>query len=307
MKVLIVDDIHFVLLVKLIKAGCEIDYQPTIGREEAIQLIPTYQGLIIRSKFNVDEQFIGQASQLRFIGRAGAGMDNIDELAAAKRGIALFNAPEGNRQAVAEHMIGMLLHLFNNLGHGHSQIQQHQWLREDNRGVQLSGRKVGIIGYGHNGQAMAKCLSGFGVEVLAYDKYHPDFDTRYARSVSLEELKASVSVLSLHIPLTAETRGMVDADFLAGFREPLYLLNGSRGEIVHMEALVDALDQGQLVAAALDVLPVERFPALAEQPWFEDIIDHPNVLLSPHVAGWSVESYFEIANVLSDKIVEFLD
>lgn len=307
MRILVVDDIHVVFIEKLIKAGCQVDYLPTINREEAFQIIPNYEGLVIRSKFMVDEQFIAQGNKLQFIGRAGAGMDNIDELAAVQKGLTLFNAPEGNRQAVAEHMIGMLLSVLNNLRQCHIQIEKQQWLREENRGVQLSGRKVGLIGYGHNGQAMAQCLSGFGVDVMAFDKYHPDFDTRYARSVSLEELQATAEILSLHIPLTSETRGLVDAAFINAFRHPFFLLNGSRGEIVHMDAVAVALDSGKVRGAAFDVLPVERFPALGEQLWFENLVRHPQVMVSPHVAGWSVESYFEIANVLSDKILAFLD
>lgn len=307
LSVLIVDDIHVVFLEKLREAGIQVDYLPALDRAGALRVIGAYDGLVIRSKFQVDKSFLEAATRLRFIARAGAGLDNIDDFEAAKRGLTLLNAPEGNRQAVAEHMTGMLLSLLNHLHTAHVEIQNHRWLREENRGHQLQGQTVGLIGYGHNGQAMARCLSGFGVEVLAYDKYHHDFDTLYARSVNLQEIQKRATILSLHIPLTGETRGMVDAAFLGKFEHPLYVLNGSRGEIVHIPSLLEGLDKGRIWGAALDVLPVERFPELLGTEWFEALSQHPRVLLSPHVAGWTTESYYEIANVLSDKVLSFLD
>lgn len=306
MKLLVVDDIHSIFLDKTRKAGFVLDYFPDMDRAGAERIIGNYDGLVIRSKFLVDAAFIDKAHGLKFIARAGAGLDNIDDLAAAKRGITLLNAPEGNRQAVAEHMLGMLLSLMNHLRTSHSEIQQHRWLREENRGLQLSGRTIGLVGFGNNGQAMARCLSGFDVEVLAYDKYHGNFDSPYARSVTLDELQANADVLSLHIPLTIETRGWIDQRFVNAFQKPFFFLNGARGEIVHIPAILQGLRSGRIIGAALDVLPSERFPDLSEQVWFEELVHHHQVLVSPHVAGWTVESYHDIANVLADKVIEFL-
>ncbi|WP_166335504.1 NAD(P)-dependent oxidoreductase [Sphingobacterium chungjuense] len=305
-RILIVDDIHPIFLEKLQRANLELIYQPDISRQEAEELVKNVEGLIIRSKFFVDEAFLLQAPKLRFIGRAGAGMDNIDEVAAQQRGIQLFPANEGNRDAVGEHMIGMLLSLMNNLRRAHQQIANQQWLREENRGLELKGATVALIGYGHNGQAMAKKLSGFEVEVIAYDKYKTGFSDQYAREVSMEEIVKRADVLSFHIPLTRETKGLVDEEYLRHFRKPIFFLMGARGGIVNVPAVLKGLDEGKIRGAAFDVLPVEKFPALAEQSWFADLTSRDNVLLSPHVAGWTVESYYKLSDVLADKILQHI-
>ncbi len=305
-RILIVDDIHPIFLEKLQRTNVELIYQPDISRQEAEELIKDVDGLIIRSKFFVDEAFLVHAPQLRFIGRAGAGMDNIDEVAAQQRGIHLFPANEGNRDAVGEHMIGMLLSLMNNLRRAHQQIANQQWLREENRGLELKSSTVALIGYGHNGQAMAKKLSGFEVEVIAYDKYKTGFSDQYAREVSMEEIVKRADVLSFHIPLTRETKGLVDEEYLRHFRKPIFFLMGARGAIVNVPAVLKGLDEGKIRGAAFDVLPVEKFPALAEQDWFADLTSRDNVLLSPHVAGWTVESYYKLSDVLADKILQHI-
>lgn len=304
-QILIVDDIHDSFLKAIRQAGMEYDYAPGITAQEAMALLPAYQGLVIRSKFEVTAHLMDQCPSLKVIARGGAGMDNIDEVYAQKKGITLLNAPEGNRQAVAEHMIGMLLLLLNNLRKGDQEIRQGKWLREDNRGAELSGRTVALIGYGHNGQAMARCLSGFGVQTIAYDKYKTGFSDAYAREVSMEEVVKHADVLSLHIPLTRETKGLLDDEYFFHFRKPIILLNGARGEIVKIPALLRALHQGKVLGAGLDVLPVERFPALQEQDWWEELLAHPRVHLSPHVAGWTAESYFKIAQVLAEKLISW--
>lgn len=304
MRILIIDDIHEVFLEKLKVAGMEVDYQPTMTLEELLPILEDYEGLVLRSKIKVTSSIMDQAKNLKFIARAGAGMDNIDELYAQSKGIQLLNAPEGNRNAVGEHMVGMLLSLFNHLHTSHLEIKEGKWLREENRGIELRERTIGLIGYGNNGEAMAKCLSGFGVRILAYDKYKSGFGNEYVIESTLEDIAMYADVLSLHVPLTPETFEMVNADFLNSFLKPIYLLNGSRGEVVVLPALVEALKEGKVLGAALDVLPIEKFPALEAQPWFKEITTHPNVLLTPHVAGWTVESYFKIANVLADKIIE---
>ena len=307
MKILIVDDIHEVLLEKLDLSNILYDYQPDIKREEAEQLIPQYEGLIIRSKFQVDQKFIELAPKLQLIGRAGAGMDNIDEEYATAKGITLISANEGNRDAVGEHMIGMLLNLMNNLNRGDSEIRQGEWLREENRGFELMGRTVALIGYGNNGQAMAKKLSGFDVKILAYDKYKTGFSDEYATEASMEEIVKQADVLSFHIPLTRETKGLVDDEYLFHFRKPLFFLMGARGGIVNIPSVLKYLDNGKILGAAFDVLPVEKFPALSHQDWYLNLISRDNVLLSPHVAGWTFESYYKLSAILADKITETLN
>ncbi|WP_353195382.1 NAD(P)-dependent oxidoreductase [Parapedobacter defluvii] len=306
-KVLIVDDIHPIFMEKLQGKHIAFDYRPTINKEETLQIIPQYTGLVIRSKFKVDAAFIDAAPQLTFIARGGAGMDNIDERHALQKGITLLNAPEGNRDAVGEHMVGMLLGLMNNLNRGNMEVKSGLWRREENRGVELGGRTVALIGYGNNGQAMARKLSGFGVTVIAYDKYKTGFSDAYATEVSMEEVVKRADVLSLHIPLTHETRNLVDDEYMRLFRKPIFFLNGARGEIVNIPSILKALDEGRILGAAFDVLPVEKFPDLTQQPWFIPLTQHEKVALSPHVAGWSVESYFKIADVLVNKVIAFLD
>lgn len=305
-KILIVDDIHEVFLQKMSRRNISFDYRPDITYEQALDCINDYTGLVVRSKFKIGEEFLLRASHLRFIARAGAGMDNIDETLAEQKGIALINAPEGNRDAVGEHMMGMLLMLLNHLKRGDAEIRQHQWNREKNRGHELMGKTVALIGYGNNGQAMAKKLSGFDVEILAYDKYKTGFSDSYVQEVSMEEVVKKADVLSFHIPLTQETKGMVDEEYLFHFRKPIYVLMGARGGIVDMPAVLRAMDEKKIIGAAFDVLPVESFPELDNQSWSQDLLSRDNVILSPHVAGWTYESYYKIAEVLADKVWKFL-
>jgi len=302
-NILIVDDIHEVLLQKLRKAGIACDYRPEITRAEAERIVPDCTGLVVRSKFQVDRDFIDRAPNLRFIARSGAGTDNIDEAYALSKNIALLSANEGNCDAMAEHMVGMLLNLMNHLNRSDREIRSGKWLREENRGYELKGRTVAIIGYGHNGQAMARKLSGFEVGVIAYDKYKTGFSDSYAREVAMEEVAHRADVLSFHIPLTGETRGLVDEEYLSRFKKPIFLLMGARGGIVDLPSVLRCLDCGVILGAAFDVLPAERFPNLSEQPWYADLISRDNVLLSPHVAGWTFESYFKLSDVLADKIL----
>jgi len=305
-NILIVDDIHEIMLEKFEQAGIHYNYQPDISREEAEKIIPNYSGMVIRSKFQVDKAFFDLAPNLRFIARAGAGMDNIDDTIAAQKEVILIPANEGNRDAVGEHMIGMLLSLMNNLNRGDQQIRSSQWLREANRGYELKGRTVGLIGYGHNGMAMAKKLSGFDVQVLAYDKYRIDYTDQYAAEADMERICKEADVISFHIPLTDETSGMIDVDYLAKFEKPIFFLLGARGGIVQVPAVLNGLDSGAILGAAFDVLPVEKFPKLAEQAWYADLIHRDNVILSPHVAGWTFESYYKLSEVVADKIIAFL-
>ena len=303
-NILIVDDLHPAFIEQAESFGYTINYQPDMKRDEAFAAINNYDGLVIRSKFQVDIPFIDQAKSLRFICRAGAGMDNIDEDYAHKKGITLINAPEGNMDAVGEHAIGLLLSLMNNLNRADDEIRAGSWRREENRGYELKGRTVGIIGYGHMGSSFAKKLSGFGVNVIAYDKYKTGFSDQYAREVSMEEIVKHSDVLSLHIPLTKETDKMVDDEYFYHFKKPIFFINTARGRVVKTTAILNAIKQGKIIAAGLDVLEVEKFPGLAEQVWFEDLRKSGRVLLSPHVGGWTFESYRKISEVMAMKLGE---
>ncbi|RFZ92960.1 phosphoglycerate dehydrogenase [Mucilaginibacter conchicola] len=303
-NILIVDDLHPAFMEQAQAFGYTINYQPDMKLDAAKAIINDYDGLVIRSKFQVDKEFLDLATNLRFICRAGAGMDNIDEDYAVAKGVILINAPEGNRDAVGEHGVGMLLSLMNNLNRSDAEVRDGKWLREENRGYELKGRTVGIIGYGNMGQAFAQRLSGFGVEVIAFDKYKTGFSDRYAREVSMEQIVKHADVLSLHIPLTRETNGMVDDEYLFHFRKPIFFLNLARGKVVKTQAVLNAIKQGKILGAGLDVLEVEKFPALGEQQWFDELRASGKVLLSPHVGGWTFESYRKISEVMAQKLGE---
>lgn len=301
-NILIVDDLHPIFIEQTEALGYTCDYRPLIKLDEVLTIITNYQGLVVRSKFQVDCAFLDAAVNLQFIARAGAGMDNIDEDYARQKGIVLLNAPEGNMDAVGEHAVGLLLSLMNNLNRADAEIRTGLWQREANRGYELKGRTIGIIGYGHMGQSFARKLKGFGVDVIAYDKYKTGFSDAYAREVSMEDIVKHSDVLSIHVPLTRETNGLVNDEYLFHFRKPIFLLNTSRGKVVQTQAVLNAVKQGKVLGAGLDVLEVEKFPALGEQAWFEELKKIGKVLLSPHVAGWTFESYRKISEVMAMKI-----
>ncbi len=302
-NILIVDDIHPVFMEMAAAKGYQCDYQPTITAADALQIIGNYAGMVIRSKFNVNKQVIDIAKKLRFVCRAGAGMDNIDEAYAAKAGITLINAPEGNMDAVGEHAVGLLLALMNNFNVADAQVRAGSWQREANRGYELKGRTVGIVGYGFMGHSFARKLSGFGVNVIAYDKYKTGFSDKYAREVSMEEIVKQSDVLSLHVPLTAETEGLISEEYLFHFKKPIFFINTSRGKTAQVRAVLNGIKQGKILGAGLDVLEVEKFPALAEQEWFNELRQSAKVILTPHIAGWTFESYRKISEVMGDKLM----
>ncbi|MGN6396372.1 MAG: 2-hydroxyacid dehydrogenase [Mucilaginibacter sp.] len=304
-NILIADDIHPVFIEMAEAKGYVCDYRPTITAAEALEIIGDYAGLVIRSKFNVDRKVIDAAANLRFVCRAGAGMDNIDEAYAAEKNVALINAPEGNMDAVGEHAVGMLLSLMNNFNAADRQIRSGSWQREANRGYELKGKTVGIIGYGFMGRSFAKKLSGFEVNVIAYDKYKTGFSDAYAREVSMEEIVKHSDVLSLHVPLTKETEALVSEEYLFHFKKPVFFINTSRGKTAQVRAVLNAIKQGKILGAALDVLEAEKFPALAEQEWFDELIHCGKVLLTPHVAGWTFESYRKISEVMGEKLAAY--
>src|ERR1700761_6163258 len=301
-RILIADDIHPIFIEKVEAAGYQCDYQPLIKLDQALQIIGDYEGLVIRSKFNVDRQVIDAGKKLRFIARAGAGLDNIDEAYAKSKNIQLINASEGNMDAVGEHCVGLLLALMNHFNTADAEIRAGQWKREANRGYELKGKTVGIIGYGFMGKSFAKKLSGFDVNVIAYDKYKTDFSDQYAREVSMEEIVKHSDVLSLHVPLTTETKYLVTDEYLFHFKKPIFFINASRGKVAEVQAVLNAIKSGKILGAGLDVLEVEKFPAVAEQTWYDELKQNSKVLLSPHVAGWTFESYRKISEVMAEKL-----
>jgi len=307
MKVLHLDSNHPLLIKQLNALGFTNHEDYKASKSEIEAKISEYDGMIIRSRFSIDKAFLDAATNLKFIGRVGAGLENIDCDYAQKKGIHLISAPEGNRNAVGEHALGMLLSLFNKLNKADREVRQGQWLREENRGLELDGKTIGLIGYGNMGKAFAKKLKGFDVEVLCHDIKTGVGDAN-AKQVILEELKAKVDVLSLHTPQTALTLNMVNSEFINGFKNPFWLINTARGKSVVTEDIVSALKSGQLLGAGLDVLEYEKssfenlFSSNTIPEAFQYLIESENVLLSPHVAGWTVESNIKLAQTIVDKI-----
>ena len=307
-KVLIIDDVHAIITDGLKNAGFEVVDATGWNREQIISEVGDAFGIVLRSRINIDREFVDAAKSLRYVARVGAGMETIDVEYCEAKGIRCLNSPEGNRDAVGEHTVGMLLSLLNNLNRADRQVKAGEWKREMNRGRELGFRTVGIIGYGNMGSSFARKLSGFGCKVLAYDKYKTNYSDAYAEEVSLDEIFANADVLSLHVPLTAETKYMVDAEFIARFKNPFVLLNASRGPVVKISALVDALKSGKVVATGLDVIEYEEtsFEAtkkMTDNPDFRYLAQCDNVIMSPHIAGWTVESKIKLAQVLLDKIL----
>ncbi|SFA51834.1 D-3-phosphoglycerate dehydrogenase [Pedobacter suwonensis] len=301
-KILIVDDLHPAFKEQAVAMGYQVDDEPLITRQQTLDKIKDYTGIAVRTKFRIDEEIFAAATNLKFVARAGAGLDNIDDKIAFERNIELINAPEGNCDAVGEHATGLLLSLMNNFRKADIEIRNGVWDREGNRGYELKGKKVGIIGYGFMGQSFAKKLTGFEVDVMAYDKYKTGFSDAFAREVSMEEIVKYSDVLSLHIPLTTETRQMVDDEYFFHFKKPIFFINTARGEIVNTTAVLNAIKNGKILGAGLDVLQTEKFPALGEQPWYDELRHNNQVVLTPHVGGWTFDSYRKISEVLAEKL-----
>ena len=306
MKILHLDKNHPLLRNQLNALGFENDEDYSASKEEVMAKIHLYDGLIIRSRFKIDALFLEKTKGLKFIGRVGAGLENIDCEAAAKKGIALIAAPEGNRNAVGEHALGMLLSLFNKLNKADLEVRKGLWLREENRGLELDGKTVGLIGYGNMGKAFAKKLRGFDVTVLCYD-IKPNVEDENATQVSLQEIQERANVLSLHTPQTSQTVGMINTSFIEQFKNPFWLINTARGKSVVTKDLVGALKSAKVLGAGLDVLEYEKssFEKLFtnEIPEeFQYLVQSENVLLSPHVAGWTIESNIKLAQTIVDKI-----
>jgi D-3-phosphoglycerate dehydrogenase len=306
MKILHLDTNHSLLINQLNDLGFTNREDYTSSKEDVEAKIHEYDGIVIRSRFTIDKQFLDKATNLKFIGRVGAGLENIDCDYAESKGVYLISAPEGNRNAVGEHALGMLLSLFNKLNKADKEVRQGKWLREDNRGIELNGKTVGLIGYGNMGKAFALKLKGFDVEVLCYD-IKLNIGDENARQVSLKELQEKADVLSLHTPQTLLTTNMVNEAFISQFKKSFWLINTARGKSVVTSDLVEALKSGKILGAGLDVLEYEKasFENLfsSEMPLaFEYLIQAENVLLTPHVAGWTIESKEKLAQTIVDKI-----
>ena len=307
MKILHLDTNHPILIEQLNNLGFTNDEDYTSSKAEIVAKIHLYDGLIIRSRFSIDASFLEKGKNLKFIGRVGAGLENIDCNYAKNNGITLIAAPEGNKNAVGEHTLGMLLSLFNKLNKANEEVKKGQWLREENRGVELDGKTIGLIGYGNMGKSFAKKLRGFDVEVLCYDLKAAVSDD-CCKQVSLRELQQNVDVLSLHTPQTELTKNMVNTSFIESFKKNFWLLNTARGTSVVTKDLVIALKSGKILGAGLDVLEYEKtsFENLFTNDnipkAFQYLINLNNVLLSPHVAGWTIESKEKLAQTIVDKI-----
>lgn len=310
MKVLHLDNNHPLLIEQLQEAGFQNDENYNGSKEEVEAIIGAYDGVIVRSRFKIDKQFLDAATNLKFIGRVGAGLESIDLAIAAEKNIELFSAPEGNRNAVAEHTLGMILSLFNKLNQADKQVKEGKWLREENRGIELDGLTVGMIGYGNMGKAFSKKLRGFNVEPICYD-IKEDVEDSNAEQVALEEFFEKVDVLSLHTPWTPLTNKMINTEFINKFKKPFWLFNTARGKSVVTEDLVAALKSRKILGAGLDVLEYEKlsfeqlFDASANMPQaFQELLQMDNVLLTPHVAGWTIESKEKLAQTIVDKIIK---
>jgi D-3-phosphoglycerate dehydrogenase len=310
MKVVFLDTVHPILEERLTHQGFTCIDATQSDLETCHTLVHDAIGIVIRSRFPMREAFLKHAPKLQFIARSGAGMENIDEAYCREQNIQLFNAPEGNRNAVGEHALGMLLALLNKFIQGDKQVRQGIWDREGNRGEELDSKTVGIIGYGNNGRAFAKKLRGFECKVLVYDKYLPTIADDFVTQVSLEQLYEKADVISFHIPQNEETRYWVNDAFFVSLEKPIYLLNLSRGKIVETQALLNAIARGQVNGAGLDVLEFEKasfenFSDSERLSVFQELITSEKVILTPHVGGWTTESYYKLSDVLADKILAF--
>lgn len=309
-----IDSVHHSLWDALTASGIACIDLSTAGKEEVIQQLDHFDGLVIRSRFRLDRNILSTLSKVKVIARAGAGMENIDVGYAESKGIRCVHAPEGNRDAVAEHAIGMLLCLFNNILRADREVRDGKWIREGNRGIELNGKTVGIIGYGNMGSTFAKRLRGFDVKILAYDKYVSGFSNDNVTESTLEELKEFSDILSFHIPLTEETYHLGNEAFFNSFKKSIYFINTARGKVVDTKGLVQALKNGRISGACLDVQEIEdiSFEGLTRNPdpelkeAFEFLQQNSKVILTPHIAGWTHESNEKIARALFEKMMNVI-
>jgi len=308
MNILILDTIHPVLMQMLTQAGHTCIDAASLSDKDVMAYLPEAEGLVLRSRFPLDAAVIDRCPRLKFIARAGAGLEHIDCDYAESKGIAVISSPEGNRQAVAEHALGMLLALFNNIPRADREVREGLWRRKENEGEELQGKTVGIIGFGNTGSAFARILSGFDTPLLAYDKYKSGFGNNRVTECAMGDVFREADVVSIHLPLNGETRALVSRNWIGQFHKPFYLVNTSRGSIVDTADVLEALDGGRMKGACLDVLEFEteslKMPALPTLPeTAQRLVRHPKVLLSPHCAGLTVQSYEKLSSILAEKII----
>ena len=303
-KVLITAKAHNYLIDKLEEKGFEVSYQPAITYDELLVAIPDYVGLIVTTRMKIDKAVIDRAGQLQWVGRLGSGMELIDVPYAESRGIHCASSPEGNRDAVGEQMVGMLLCMMHNVLKSNLELRRGIYERDGNRGFELGGRTVGIIGYGNTGYAYARKLKGFDAKVLAYDKYKTGFSDDYAQEATLEQLYAEAEIVSLHLPLTAETHHLGNTAFFNSFHHPVWFLNAARGKLVKTADLIQALEEGQLLGAALDVQENEKLATYneVEKAQLEKLLNMTNVVITPHIAGYSHEASIKMARIVLEKL-----
>lgn len=306
-KVLVTDDVHELLIEGFEKAGYSCDYLPDITNGNVLEIIDNYEGLIINSKILVNAEMIDRAVKLRFVGRLGSGMEIVDRKYAAEKGILVCSSPEGNRNAVAEHALGMLLALANHLPRADREVRQRIWQREKNRGFEIAGKTIGIIGFGNTGSQFARKLAGMEVKVLAYDKYKSDYakEFDYVVETDPDTLRAQSDIISLHLPLTEETKHLVNSDWLQFCKKNVIIINTSRGKVVETLSLVKGLESGWIGGACLDVFENEKTATFSKEEieLYERLYIMENVVLSPHVAGWTHESKRRLAEILLEKIL----
>lgn len=302
--VLVIDDVDKVLLTGLTDIGFEVNYLPMADRNDLLHHIPNCIGLVVRTKTIINQEVIDKGVKLKFIARAGAGVDNINQLYAAQKGITVFNAGEANADAVGEHTLGLILSLFAKINIADAQVRQSIWQREQNRGIELAGKTVGIIGFGHTGKAVAQKLSGFNVNVLVYDKYLTAYGNQFAQEASLTSMFKQVDLLTVHIPLNDENKYLVNQSFINAFKKNIWLINVSRGQVVNTADVIEAMECGKIVGFGVDVLENEKLDSLSiiQQQQFNYLINSNKTVITPHVAGWTKESYSKISEVLLSKI-----
>ena len=305
-SVLVIDDFHPSFVKQLEASGLQVNYKPDFSPKSDLSLLNSAEIIAVRSKLNFTSKILSDLPNLKCIARGGAGMDNIDEEYARKNNIVLLNAPEGNRDAVAEHTIGLLLNISNKINQSFDEVKSGQWNREANRGWELGGKTIGIVGFGNTGTALAKKLSGFDANVVAYDKYK-SIDSPYAEEIDLEEMLKTADVISFHVPLTAETKGMINTELIGQMKPGVVLINTSRGGICKLSDVQLGIISGKIKSFGTDVLENENLDSWTEKERqvVNDLISSNQVLITPHVAGWTFESYHKIADVLALKIIEY--